>query len=110
MVLGFLIGIYTDEYFSTAGHVAISDPSKEEYWVYSLVNGESNNIGNNFYASSLRNLGKDIVIGSFKTKDILPVAIILPIDKEKFVPGPPNLPYYTYDKFGSYNGRSFNDI
>ena len=107
---GFIIGKKKDEYFFlTAGHVAISDPSKEEYWVYSLGNGETKRYKVIKFIKPKEFKGKDIVIGSFKTKDILPLAIIFPIDKEKFVPGPPKLPFYTYDKFGSYNDRSFND-
>lgn len=107
---GFLIGKKNSEYFFlTAGHVAISDPSKEEYWVYRLGNGETKRYKVIKFIKPKEFQGKDIVIGSFKTKDILPLAIIFPIDKEKFVPSPPKLPFYTYDKFGSYNDRYFND-
>ena len=107
---GFLIGKKKDEYFFlTAGHVAISDPSKEEYWVYRLGNGETKRYKVIKFIKPKEFQGKDIVIGSFKTKDILPLAIIFPIDKEKFVPSPPKLPFYTYDELGSYNDRYFND-
>ena len=107
---GFLIGKKKDEYFFlTAGHVAISDPSKEEYWVYSIGNSENKKYRVNKFIKPKEFVGKDIVIGSFKTKDILPLAIIFPIDKDKFVPPPPKLPFYTYEIFGSYNDRSFND-
>ena len=107
---GFLIGKKNGEYFFlTAGHVAISDPTKEEYWIYSLVNGEEKKYKVNSFIKPREFNGKDIVIGSFKTKDILPLAIIFPIDKDKFVPPPPKLPFHTYDAFGTYNDRSFNE-
>tara|TARA_Y100001978_G_scaffold132968_1_gene118858 strand:- start:4 stop:966 length:963 start_codon:yes stop_codon:yes gene_type:complete len=106
---GFLIGKKNSEYFFlTAGHVAISDPTKEEFWVYSLVNGEEKKYKVNKFIKPKEFNGKDIVIGSFKTKDILPYAIIFPIDKDKFVPPPPKLPFYTYEPFQSYNDRYFN--
>ena len=107
---GFLIGKTKDEYFFlTAGHVAISDPSKEEYWVYRLGNGENKRYRVDKFIKPKEFVGKDIVIGSFKTKDILPLAIIFPIDTDKFVPPPPKMPFYTYDIFESYNDTSFND-
>ena len=107
---GFLIGKKKDEYFFlTAGHVAISDPSKEEYWVYNLSKNKAKKYRINKFIKPKEFEGKDIVIGSFKSKDILPLAIIFPIDKEKFVPSPPKIPFYTYDIFESYNDTSFND-
>ena len=71
---GFLIGKKKDEYFFlTAGHVAISDPSKEEYWVYSLSNGEAKKYRVNKFIKPKEFEGKDIVIGSFKSKAVEPL-------------------------------------
>ena len=106
---GFLFGKKDDEYFFlTAGHVAISDPTKEEYWVYALNEGFTKKYRVNSFKKPKEFIGKDIVIGSFKTKDLLKLALIFPIDREEFVPSPPQLPFYTFDKIGIYNDRSFD--
>tara|TARA_Y100001968_G_scaffold309447_1_gene329225 strand:+ start:73 stop:999 length:927 start_codon:yes stop_codon:yes gene_type:complete len=106
---GILIGKKGDTYFFlTAGHVAISDPQKEEFWAYSVAGGQTKQYQITSFEKPKAFEGKDIVIGSFTTKDQLQIALIFPLDIEKYVPAPPSLPFPTWQGLGSMNGKIFD--
>ena len=112
---GFIIGKKKDEYFFlTAGHVAISDPSKEEYWVYSVADEEAKRYRVTNFISPEEFKGKDIVIGSFTTNDDLNIVPIFSLGEfSMYEELRPNIEYYTYKRGGTNNGEKFdyaNDI
>ena len=116
---GFIIGkknqaFYKEYFFLTAGHVAISDPTKEEYWVYSVADKEAKRYRVTNFISPKEFKGKDIVIGSFITNDDLNVVPIFSLGEfSMYEELPPYTEYYTYIRGGIFNGEKFdyaNDI
>ena len=83
---GILIGKKGDTYFFlTAGHVAISDPQKEEFWAYSVAGGQTKQYQITSFEKPDIFADKDIVIGSFVSKENFPVSLIFPLDRDKGV-------------------------
>ena len=81
---GILIGKKGDIYFFlTAAHVAISDPQKEEFWAYSVAGGQTKQYQITSFEKPDIFADKDIVIGSFVSKENLPISLIFPLNKEK---------------------------
>ena len=81
---GILIGKKGNKYFFlTASHVAISDPKNEEYWVYSVAGGKQKKFQVISFERPAIFADKDIVIGSFESKDNLPIALIFPLNRDK---------------------------
>ncbi len=106
---GVLIGKKGDTYFFlTADHVAISDPQEEEFWAYSVAGGQTKQYRITSFEKPNAFEGKDIVIGSFTTKDQLRIALIFPLDIEKYVPRPPSVPFYTWQVINMM-GASYDD-
>ena len=103
---GFIIGKKKNKYyFLTAGHVAFSDPKKEEYWVYSVADKESKRYKVTSFIKPKEFEGKDIVIGSFKTVDNLNIIPIFPLGEFiLFEKSLPNKQYYTFEKWAEING------
>ena len=82
---GFLIGKKKDTYFFlTAAHVAFSDPLEEEYWAYSLGPNSSKRYRIKSFIRPKDFKDIDIIIGSFSTKDNLPLSLIFPLDTKKY--------------------------
>ena len=108
---GFIIGKKNNEYFFiTAGHVAVSDPQKEEYWVYSLVNEISKKYRVNKFIKPEEFKGKDIVIGSFSSKEALEIVPIFPLGKNLYTTFEknPEKKYWTFEIVGSFNFREYD--
>ena len=107
---GFIIGRKNNEYFFiTAGHVAFSDPKKEEYWVYSIANEKATKYRVTSFIKPKDFDGKDIVIGSFQTEDDLKILPILQLGsfflyEESF----PEEKFYTFKVWNVANGINFN--
>lgn len=81
---GIIIGNKGDTYyFITAGHVAIGDPQKEEFWAYSLADGQTKDFQITSFEKPDAFQGKDIVIGTFTSNAELPIALIFPLNKQK---------------------------
>jgi len=126
---GVIIGKKGDKYFFlTVGHVVVGNPRNEEFWVYTVEGGENRKYRVNSFVKPEEFSDKDIAIGSFSTKDQLPISLIFPLDTnknidkshlsvgrscgfnfdtredeclEKLIP--------TYWRYGSFNGRSWDD-
>ena len=126
---GVIIGKKGDLYFFlTVGHVYVSNPRDEEYWVYTVEGGNNRKYRVNSLAIPEEFADKDIAIGSFSTKDQLPIALIFSLDNEKQIDNSHlsvgrsceyNFELYddecreylipTYQRYGSFNGRTWND-
>jgi len=81
---GVIIGKKGDIYFFlTVAHAYVSNPSDEEYWVYTVEGGKNRKYRVNSLFIPEEFEDKDIAIGSFSTKDQLPIALIFSLDNEK---------------------------
>ena len=107
---GFIIGKKNKEYFFlTAGHVAISDPTKEEYWVYSVADKKAKRYRVTNFISPEEFKGKDIVIGTFKTNDDLNIVPIFSLGEfSLYEELRPNYEYYTYQRGIVNNEEKFD--
>ena len=93
-------------FFLTANHVASGNPEFEEFTAYSLLGSTPKRYKIFKFIKPSVMQGKDIVIGVFEASDDLEQALIFPLDVEKFVPPPPELPTYTSQIVGSMNGSN----
>ena len=108
---GFVIGKKNNEYFFlTAGHVAFSDPQKEEYWVYSFAKGISKKYRVNKFIKPEAFKGKDIVIGSFSSEEKLGIVPIFPLGEKLWLTFEenPEKKYFTFQIVDSFNFRGFD--
>ena len=114
---GFIIGKKKNVYFFlTAAHVAVSDPSNEEYWVYSQKNSQKKYRVLDFKKpSEFRD--KDIVIGTFTSNEEFDVPLIFPLGEDlafkviKCIKPYKNClkpTYFTYEIYQNYYGDKFD--
>ena len=126
---GVIIGKKGDKYFFlTVGHVVVGNPRNEEFWVYTVEGGKNRKYRVNSFVRPEEFSDKDIAIGSFSTKDQLPVSLIFPLDTNKHIDKShlsvgrscgfnfdtmlmdkcleQLIP--TYERYGSFNGRSWD--